>query len=972
MTHAPSGEARSRFLVGIDLGTVNTALAYVDLAAEGDPAEALRVMSIPQLVAPGEVGERPLLPSSAYVAGEHELPPGARRLPWGEPDVVVGELARTQGARVPGRLVASAKSWLSHPRVDRTADILPWGAPEGVRRLSPVAASALYLSHLRDAWAARFPDYPLPAQEIVLTVPASFDEVARELTLRAAREAGLEHVTLLEEPQAAFYDFIAHHRARLGATLGNRKLVLVCDVGGGTTDFTLIHVAPDEDGARAPALSRIAVGDHLLLGGDNVDITLARQVEARLGVRLDAVQWSLLVQACRMAKEQLLAPERQAAESAHRAAVVIPGRGSRLVGGTLSAELSREEVEATLLDGFFPRCGQEDLPQRRGRTGLLELGLPYEADPAVTRHALAFLRDHAAEVAAADGRSAPLPRPDALLLNGGVFTPSAVRVRLREVVSSWFPGAPEVDLLETDRLDVAVARGAAHFALVRRGLGLRIGGGTARAYFVGVDAPGEAPQALCLIPRHQEEGTAVEVERTFALLLDRPVRFPLYATTRARFERPGDLVSIDDSSFQTLPPIETVLRAPTEGANSRGGVAGEGYPGASGGQRGAPRSASEDRAGTKAASPSKDVPVRLRAALTEIGTLEVFCVAQDRDARWKLEFGLRGGDTVFDSPASEVASMPKRFAEARGLVELYYGKKPAPVDKRDVKGLARALEKVLGPRESWNVPVLRELWAALHAGTARRRRSADHERLWLALAGYALRPGFGAPLDAWRAGETFATFGEGLQFQAEPRNWQAWWVLWRRIAGGLQDAAQNRILDLLVPFLPPTDTRKVKPRVTGVKPEAIDEMIRLAASLERVSPTRKRQVGDAVLDRIAREGPAPHLLWALGRLGARVPFHGSGHTCVDPEVAESWLERLVSLPARRADLAFPVAQLARMSGDRARDVGPEARELALRVLAEAGAPESLARPVREPVALGAADEQRIFGESLPAGLKLLG
>jgi hypothetical protein len=986
-TPPSSSVPRSRFLVGIDLGTVNSALAFFDLAREGDPADALSIMPIPQLVAPAEVGERRLLPSSAYIPGEHELPPGSRRLPWGEPPVVVGELARTQGARVPGRLVASAKSWLSHPRVDRTASILPWGAPEGVPRISPVTASALYLGHLRDAWSARFPAHPLPAQEIVLTVPASFDEVARELTLRAAREAGFHRLTLLEEPQAAFYDFTAHHRSDLPRALGGHRLVLVCDVGGGTTDFTLIHAAvqPSARGhgatgrctdgpTGAPTLSRIAVGDHLLLGGDNVDITLARKVEARLGVRLDAVQWSLLVQTCRAAKEQLLAERRPGGSPSpptppgappttpKSVTVAVPGRGSRLVAGTLSSQLGRDEVLSSLLDGFFPRVGRDDLPRRRGRTGLLELGLPYEADPAVTRHALAFLRDHAAEVASATGRAAALPRPDALLLNGGVFTPRVVRERLREVVSSWFPGAPPVDLFDTDRLDVAVACGAAYYALVRRGLGLRIGGGTARAYFVGVETPSSpregtgsrdtpaaasaTPQALCLIPRHQEEGTEVEVPRTFALLLDRPVRFPLYATTRARFERPGDLVPVDEGSFQVLPPVETVLRS--------GGGHGE-------------------AGGFKAAPTSSEVLVRLRAALTEIGTLEVFCVAVDRDARWKLEFGLRGGaDSDFETAPSEVAVMPRRFAEARALIDLYYGKKPAPVDKRDVRALTRALEKVLGPREGWNVPVLRELWAALHAGMARRRRSADHERLWLSLTGYALRPGFGAPLDAWRAAETFGAFAEGLQFQAEPRNWQAWWVLWRRITGGLDEAAQNRILDLVTPFLPPADPRRPKPRVAGIKPEAVDEMIRLAASLERVSPARKREVGEAVLDRIAQEGPAPHLLWSVGRLGARVPFHGSGHTCVDLAVAERWLERLVSLPAKRADLVFPVAQLARMSGDRARDVGPEARDLALRTLAEARAPDILVRPVREEVALEAADEQRIFGEGLPAGLKVLG
>lgn len=928
----------ARFLVGIDLGTIHTALAYVDLAAEGDPAEALALLPIPQLVAPGEVGERRLLPSSAYLPGEHELPPGAGRLPWGEPPVIVGELARAQGARVPGRLVSSAKSWLSHPRADRTAPILPWGAPEEVPRLSPVAASALYLAHLREAWAARFPAHPLPEQEVVLTVPASFDEVARELTLRAAREAGLARVTLLEEPQAAFYDYVHRHRGDLAAALAGRELVLVCDVGGGTTDLTLIRA---ELRGGAPALTRLAVGEHLLLGGDNVDLTLARRVEARLSARLDASQWSLLVQACRIAKEQLLsgpaAPE--------LAGVAVPGRGSRLVGGSLSATLERAEVLETLLDGFFPPVGPREAPVRRGRAGLLELGLPYETDPAITRHALAFLRDHAAEVALASGRApepgepgrartaSALPRPDALLLNGGVFTPPAVRERLREVVSSWFPGAPPVDLLEADRLDVAVARGAASFALVRRGLGLRIGGGTARAYYVGVEAPGKEPQALCLVPRHQEEGAEVEVPRTFALLLDRPVRFPLYATTRARFERPGELVSVEAGALQALPPVETVLRSP-------------------GGGR-------------------AEVPVRLRARLTEIGTLEVYCVAQDRDARWKLEFGLRG-DAGDDGDATETPSLPRHFAEARALVELAYGKKAAPVERRDVRNLLRALEKVLGPRQGWNVPLLRELWSALHAGMPRRRRSPDHERLWLTLTGYALRPGFGAPLDAWRAAETFAAFGEGLQFQAEPHNWQAWWVLWRRIAGGLDDAAQGRILDVVQPLLAPTDPRRPRPRIPGVKAEAVDEVIRLAASLERVPAARKREAGEAVLDRVEREGPAPHLLWAIGRLGARVPFHGSGHACVGPEVAERWLERLLALSARPADLAFPVAQLARASGDRARDVGPEARAAAVATLKRAGAAPGVVAAVREPQALEEAEEQRIFGESLPAGLRLVG
>jgi hypothetical protein len=959
--------AGARYLVGIDLGTVNSAIAAVDLAEKGDPADALRAHSVPQLVGPGLVEERRLLPSSAYLPGP-ELAPGATRLPWGERPVVVGELAREQGARVPGRLVASAKSWLSHAKVDRAAAILPWGAPEGVPKLSPVQASALYLAHLRDAWNAGHPDAPLEAQEVVLTVPASFDAIARELTLAAAREAGLRP-TLLEEPQAAFYDWAARHRADLAAALGGNRLVLVVDVGGGTTDLTLIQ-AEVTDGR--PKLERVAVGDHLLLGGDNVDVALARGVEAKLGERLDASRWAALVQACRLAKEQLLAEG-----GPPRLPVAVVGRGSRLLGSAVSSELVRDEVRRVLLDGFFPEVGAEERPRRAARTaGLAELGLPYEADPAVTRHVAAFLARHAADVRGAERGSRlasasasaaserehergsrmasaaserergsgiaarGMPRPDAILVNGGVFMPVEVRERLAAVVSSWFPGAPPVALLASPALDLAVARGAAYSALVRRGLGIRIGGGSPRAYYVGIAAT-EAAQALCVVPRHLEEGARVEVPRTFELALGRPVRFPLFASASARFERPGDVVPVTDD-LAPLPPIATVLRSPDAPAAGRG------------------------------AKPV-DVPVRLEAALTEIGTLELWCVAKDRDARWKLEFQLRGaGAPASSGERTEVEAMPRRFDEARAQVELFYGKKAAPVERKEVKGLFRALEKILGPRDAWSTPVLRELWGALHAGQARRRRSPDHERLWLQLTGFCLRPGFGAPLDAWRAAETWKAFGEGLQYGAEPHGWQAWWILWRRIAGGLDAAAQARLFETVAPFLRPFDPRK-PPKVAGVRPEAIDELIRLAGSLERIPPDEKTQAGEWLLARVEQDGPASHLLWALGRLGARVPFHGSANACVPASIAEEWIARLnaTSAPIPRGELAFPLAQLARRSGDRARDVDDAVREDVARVLETLGAPTELVRMVREVVEASEAEERRIFGESLPPGLRLV-
>ncbi|HEY3452116.1 MAG TPA: Hsp70 family protein [Myxococcales bacterium] len=923
-------EQQVRYVVGIDLGTTNSALAYVDLRGEGDLAAQVKDLPVPQLVAPGETAERRLLPSNGYLPGEHELPQGATSLPWGARPIIVGEFAKNQGAKVPGRMVSSAKSWLCHSGVDRTANILPWGAPEGVAKISPVHASALYLTHLAEAWNHRFPDAPLSEQEVVLTVPASFDEVARELTVRAAKEAGLGKVRLVEEPQAAFYDWTAKHRGKLEASLAGAKLVLVCDVGGGTTDFTLIHASVKEGGA--PSLQRIAVGDHILLGGDNMDVTLARRVEARLGARLDAAQWSMLVQACRLAKETLLTPG-----GPDKTRVSVVGRGSRLIGGALTAELSRGEVLTVVLDGFFPRTLPSDLPQKAARAGLTELGLPYASEPAVTRHAAAFLRAHSSEIETALGQKLEgLPRPDAVLLNGGVFAPREVQERLLEVFSGWFHGQPPIAQLSNEALDLAVARGAAYYGLVRRGLGLRIGGGTARAYFVGLD--GTEKQALCLIPRHLEEESEVEVPRTFSLTLDRPVRFELFATTLAAAEKPGDLAKLDDELFSALPPIQTVLKS-LEGAT---------------------------KAGAKL-----EVPVRLRASLTEIGTLELWCVATDRDARWKLEFQLRQG--ADDSAVTAVAPMPKRFAEATAQVELVFGKKPAPVDKSAIKLLTKNLEKILGPREDWTTPVCRELWGALWAGQGKRRRTADHERVWCNLAGYCLRPGFGAPLDAWRAGEVWKIFDQSLQFQVEAHNWEAWWVLWRRIAGGLGDAEQKRLFDTVAPVLRPVLKGKSAPKPKNVKAEGLDEMIRMVASLERLAPEMKLEAGDWVLERLAKDGPRSHLVWAMGRLGARVPFYGSGHACVPAEVAQAWLEKLLSLATPRPDeLVFPLSQLSRLSGDRTRDLDAAIREKVARRLTELRAPEAVVRSVREVVELTGGEEQKVFGESLPAGLKLLG
>ncbi|HTU00177.1 MAG TPA: Hsp70 family protein, partial [Candidatus Sulfotelmatobacter sp.] len=782
-----------------------------------------KIVDVPvhQVRRAGEVGPEPLLPSCIYLPGEHELPADAIRVPWdAAPKDAVGEFARWQGARVPGRLVVSAKSWLCHAGVDRSAPILPWGASPDVDKISPVEASARLLAHMARSWDFSHPEAPFVAQEVILTVPASFDEVARALTVEAARQAGLTRFTLVEEPQAAFYDFTARHRRDLARALKDVSLVLVVDVGGGTSDFTLVQVQAAD---RGPALRRIAVGEHILLGGDNMDAALARMTEARAlsgGRKLSPTQWTQLVQASRVAKEALLG-----AGGPDHYHLSIAGEGSRLVGSTLSAQLSRADVEEIVLEGFFPTCGPGEVAGRAPRVALRELGLPYASDPAITRQLAAFLRAHAGAGLAAlgetNGASRPcggLPRPDAILLNGGVFNATKLAARLVEVVSAWWPEAPPIRLLRHGSLELAVARGAAYYGLVRRGLGRRIGGGAAHAFYVGLEKTGEEqPMALCVIPRGHEEGKTVDVAgRTFQLTLGRPVQFPLFTTPSDRRERVGDVVAVGEE-LSLLPPIHALL-------NSAAGNAGQ-------------------------------VPVHLRATLTEIGTLELWCVSDVSDERWRLEFELRGSA----SPGAEavIESMPPGFGEARASLDQIFGRSPkaaAPgAEAPRAKDLWRSLEQTLGPRQKWTLPVLRELWGGLLAGLARRRRSADHERVFFQLLGYSLRPGFGYPLDDWRCEQSAQLFGDGVQFTQEKRIWSEFWVMWRRMAGGLSEARHLEFWSVLKPHLEHrlSPTRpKHAPRPKGVQPEGLDEMVRLAAALEHLPPGEKIELGAWIAARL--------------------------------------------------------------------------------------------------------------------------
>ncbi|MBN8440599.1 MAG: Hsp70 family protein [Thauera sp.] len=607
----------ARYAIGIDLGTTHCALSYVDIESSDGEAAAQQVLPIPQLTGPGAVEDRPLLPSFLYLPHGDELAPGDLNLPWSTSmELAVGEFARSRGAATPIRLVSSAKSWLCHAGVDRRAQILPADAPAEVPRISPLAASVRYLSHLREAWNSAHPESPFDEQDITVTIPASFDPAARELTAEAAQAAGYPHMTLLEEPQAALYSWIQRSAGQWRKEVNRGDLILVVDVGGGTTDLSLIAVL-ERDGNLE--LHRVAVGEHILLGGDNMDLALAYGVTRKLaeqGTRLDPWQTRALAHACRTAKEALLSDP-----DLDTVPVVVPSRGSKLIGGTIRTEVTRAELTATLIDGFFPRVDVTDQPVSRARGALTQLGLPYAQDAAITRHLAAFLTRQLGATAELDGFAAQpdgsrFLHPSAVLFNGGVLKSELIAERVMSVLNDWLAAddAAPARLLGGADLDLAVARGAAYYGYVRRGRGVRIRGGTARAYYVGVESampaiPGMEPplEALCLAPFGMEEGSEAALpEQEFGLVVGEPVRFRFFGSSVRRQDQVGNLLDFwTPDELQELEEIEATL--PADGR-----------------------------------TPGDIVRVKLHARVTETGTLELEALPIGGSERWKVQFDVRG------------------------------------------------------------------------------------------------------------------------------------------------------------------------------------------------------------------------------------------------------------------------------------------------------------------------------------------
>jgi molecular chaperone DnaK (HSP70) len=877
--------------IGIDLGTTNSALAYIDeREAEDRDFPPVHVFETPQLVAAGRMEARRTLPSFLF-------------LEEGQP---VGAYARDQGALVPTRLVHSAKSWLSNPDVDRTAKILPWDSQETGRVLSPVEVSARIIGKFREEWD-RAMGAPLAEQDIVLTVPASFDEEARELTVMAAKEAGLEKLTLLEEPAAAFYSWISNNLALSRKKLFDGQTALVCDVGGGTSDFSLIRVSRDGDLVN---FTRTAVGKHLLLGGDNLDLTLAWLVETKLGAQLSIRQRSALRRQCSAAKEKLLNDA-----NLKSVEITVLGTGTALIGRSLKSEILREEALELALEGFLPFTARGEAPKEEKRSLFRELGLPYVSDAAITRHLNAFLEP--------TGQT-----PDAILFNGGFFIPEILRTRVADVVERWYGRRPEI--LENLELDLAVARGAAYYSYVRStGSGILVRGGLPRTYFIGLGEPGEGKvPAVCLVPRGAEEGAAIEIDNgALQLVANRPVSFRLYSSLSRTGDKLGDVIEFaaDDPELHMHAPLNAVIRY-----------------------------------GKKAEE--RLIPVKLGARLTEIGTLETWCESKIGDNRWSLQFELRKkAAELAEREAAAVVSEQAMRSSLDLIQAVFSPSAKSPVAPEEVPA---KLEQAMGlGKNSWPLSAIRQIADAFLANADGRKKSPAYEIRWLNLCGFCLRPGFGYPGDDFRIEQARRVYAAGLTYGNQAQCEIDWWIFWGRVAGGLNRNQQTDIYQRLSGNLLPRGAKKPQ----RINASLLREMWRAAASLELLPIGTKTELGETLIRRVKAGDFKESELWCLSRLGARKLFYGPINLVVPPATAARWTEALLNV----ANAGDALAALARRCDDAMRDLPAATYENVKRKLQAMPHAERLLAVLEGEEGDDRALE-RIFGEELPSGLVLAG
>jgi molecular chaperone DnaK (HSP70) len=925
-----------RYSIGIDLGTTNSALAFVSLVGDATP-EILRISQWENLAG---LAEQPTLPSFLYLP-EDAVAAHFRGMASGDGQWIIGRFARTKAGETPGRVVHSAKSWLCHHAADRSAPFLPWGTSDLTReqKISPVRASALILDYLREAWNSRFAaaGFAFDDQEITVTVPASFDAGAQRLTMAAAEEAGFPGgVRLLEEPQAAFYCLLERHdpahelRRRLDDRSAGPRYALVIDIGGGTSDFSLFELHLNKP-SPIPDIRRVAVSEHILLGGDNIDLAIAHFVEPQLagrGGQLSGVQWEHLVASCRELKERSLAG---AGPPDERFAVALPGRGSGMITGAQVATVTRAEIEKLLLNGFFPLCDAGAQPHRP-QAALREWGLPYASDSAITRHLADFLRDR--------------PRVDAVLFNGGSVQPLPLRQRLREQIAAWQDGiAPHV--LENDEPALAVARGAARFGALLHHQTAHIAAGAAHAIFLEVeataatDATAAHPSLLCVLPRDAAPAERFEIANLpLEVRTHQPVRFRAYSSNRHRSQA-GDVLAWHENDFHALPPLQTIVR-----------TAEPSHPGT-----------------------DQTVPVHLVAQMNALGLLQISCVsaAPASQETWPLEFNMRAhdqGSASVTGSTREAAVQIEPNATADGLDAarrrigmIFTATAAGKTDKVTAGTIFKSLERLLGSSKSeWNGPLLRALWPALDERLDGRRLSVDLEEAWLIVAGFLLRPGFGVAGDHLRIDALWRLHDVGPCFPGRRIKCQEY-ILWRRVAGGLTRERQNKLL-----------AGELDRILSGKAPV---ELVRLVGSLELIPHETKAELVRGFIDVAttlarAKRHCAPYFV-ALGLLLNRAPLYAGPETVVSPDLVEHAYSAFRSFDwaePELLELQTLFLRAARVVGDRSLDVPVRLRHMIADKMEKSGVPPLQTAKIRGFVPAGRSDGASQYDEPLPPGLVL--
>ncbi|MEC7840089.1 MAG: Hsp70 family protein [Chlamydiota bacterium] len=911
-----------KYIVGIDLGTTNTCVSYIDTTSKTLSAKPFH---IPQLVEAGFLEGKSSLPSYCYLASDGELPEGALELPWSKTkNYTVGSFALKYGAKVPTSLVSSAKSWLCHGSAQQKEAILPIDARDEKMRISPLEASRRYLEHIREAWnheiAHGDPDLELEQQDIVLTVPASFDEVARSLTAEAAKLAGFVNITFIEEPQAAFYNWISQNESTWHSEFSDGDMILVCDVGGGTTDFSLIQYQ-EKNGASS--FERMAVGNHLLLGGDNIDTALTYYLEEKLGQELEPLQWKELYHEARQAKEVLLSGRQDTYQ------VIIQGKGASVVKGAISLEVSKSEVVDFLVKGFFPVLSWSEAKKIRKARGFRSSGLAYEDEPCITKQLAHFLDQ---------SQTSRKKNPQYILFNGGTMMAEHFQNAVTESLRKWFP-KESIDVISIKNAEQAVARGAAYYGKVRRGEGVKIKAGSPRTFYLEFESSdSNKKNALCLIERGAEEGAKYVSEHTFEAKANSPVSFTLYASHTRIGDLPGDVIECDPKELHRMPPIYTVLRYGKHSAEHQ------------------------------------SVPVTLCIEYTTLGTLELWLESKDTNHRWNLEFQFKSAEgqdnqlALINKARADETFDGSYLTDAKKVIESFFSKENCVKPAKIMDQIEGAIEMT---RDEWSPSILRGLLSALIEKNSDRKLSSAHEARWWNMAGYFLRPGFGYPLDDHRVKDLWRIIlGDSKSVKSGDSAIQQWICL-RRIAGGLSKGQQTQIFHQIAPSILNKKKGIIEPK-GGQARYHYEEKIRTLAALERIDTQSKVSMGRALLKKLKEGAGSSAELWAVGRLGSRNLMYGTPSNVVPPDECTHWVEELLDMKKIYSlkKLAFPLSQLVRKAQEKEINVSEATSNKVLKAFDVLEDSNHLTRLVEGKDPMTISDHETIFGDHLPPGLSL--